>query len=98
MRKLIHSQCEGKKYSNLLTTMLPRHIAFQLKENNMNITEEYDDVTILFTDIVNFTEMTAEVQTIKTINLLNTLFSQFDDVITRFGVYKVETVFILNII
>lgn len=72
--------------------MVPRHIAYQLIAGNMNIAEEYNEVTILFTDIVNFTEMTAQVDTIKTINLLNSLFTEFDEIVGKYGVYKVETV------
>ena len=56
------------------------------------IADEHSDVTVLFSDIVGFTKMTSIKPTIEIIEMLNFLFSEFDDLTEKHDVYKVETI------
>ena len=49
-------------------------------------------VTILFSDIVNFTTLAASISTEELILMLNKLFSAFDEVCDCHGITKVETI------
>ena len=53
--------------------------------------EKFDQVTILFSDIVTFTKIAAAVQPIDIVNMLNNLYSRFDALTNVHGVYKVST-------
>ena len=49
-------------------------------------------VTIMFADIVGFTDMSRQVEPVAVMRFLNSLFSRYDKLLDRWGVYKVETV------
>ena len=55
----------------------------------MSFSEKFKEVTILFSDIVTFTNIAAAVQPIDIVNMLNELYSKFDDATNANDVYKV---------
>ncbi|KAJ9531080.1 hypothetical protein QJQ45_000891 [Haematococcus lacustris] len=57
-----------------------------------SLASHHDCVTILFTDICGFTAMSKEVEAVQVMNFLNTLYSAYDHLVDKHGVYKLETV------
>ncbi|WP_228055810.1 adenylate/guanylate cyclase domain-containing protein [Lusitaniella coriacea] len=82
----------NQKSESLLLNILPRKIAEQLKQTRGAIAEQFDDVTILFADIVDFTPLSAQMSPIELVNLLNQIFSTFDKLAEHYGLEKIKTI------
>jgi class 3 adenylate cyclase len=83
---------EKEKSEELLLNVLPRAIAEQLKNGERSIASAMEEVTILFADIVGFTPMSAKISPIKLVNLLNQIFSSFDELAEKYGLEKIKTI------
>jgi class 3 adenylate cyclase len=77
---------------NLLYSMLPRRIVSMLRAGEEHIAEHFEHVTLLFTDIVRFTDLVGTITPHETMAMLNDLFMDFDEIAQRHGVTKLETV------
>ncbi len=83
---------EQAKAERLLTNILPAQIATQLKENGQVIAENFEAVTILFADLVNFTQLASHYSAVELVKLLNEIFSQFDHQVEALGLEKIKTI------
>ena len=83
---------EREKSEQLLLNVLPKPIAERLKDNTQTIADHYDEVTILFADIVGFTELSAKLSPLELLKLLNKIFSAFDELADRYGLEKIKTI------
>ncbi|XP_016042961.2 guanylate cyclase soluble subunit beta-2-like [Erinaceus europaeus] len=87
-----HLAIEKKKTETLLYAMLPEHVANQLKEGKKVAAGEFKTCTILFSDVVTFTNICAACEPIQIVNMLNSMYSKFDRLTNVHDVYKVETI------
>ncbi|WP_264322224.1 adenylate/guanylate cyclase domain-containing protein [Zarconia navalis] len=87
---LLHA--EQEKSEQLLLNILPEPIATRLKHDRGAIAEHFDEVTILFADLVGFTPLSARLQPLELVNLLNEIFSTFDRLAEKHGLEKIKTI------
>ncbi|XP_008323106.1 guanylate cyclase soluble subunit beta-2 [Cynoglossus semilaevis] len=87
-----HLEAEKEKTEALLYAMLPRHVANQLKDGQSVEAGEFEVCTILFSDVVTFTNICAACEPIHIVHMLNSMYSRFDRLTSVHDVYKVETI------
>jgi class 3 adenylate cyclase len=83
---------EQKKSERVLFNVLPSNIAERLKSNEGLIADGYADVTVMFADLVNFTQLTEQMSPEQMVGLLNTVFSSFDELSEKYGLEKIKTI------
>lgn len=83
---------EQMKTEKLLLNILPKPIAERLKKGESNISGNYPEVTILFSDLVGFTKMSSQKTAAELVKLLNDLFGRFDIRADALGLEKIKTI------
>lgn len=83
---------ERDKVERLLLNILPQPIAERLNQEQSIIADSFAEVTIMFADIVNFTPIAARLSAPEVVNLLNKIFSAFDQLAERHGLEKIKTI------
>ena len=83
---------ERERSERLLLNILPATIAERLKASEASIAEHSDGVTVLFADIVGFTELSARKTPQALVELLNRIFSEFDALAEAHGLEKIKTI------
>jgi adenylate cyclase len=83
---------EQQKSEQLLLNILPQAIVDKLKRLEGSLAERFEEVTILFADIVNFTPLAAQISPLELVNWLNYIFSQFDRLAAQLRLEKIKTI------
>ncbi len=83
---------EKKKSDDLLLNILPEEIAEELKQTGHSEARYFDEVTVLFTDFVDFTKASETMKPGELVNELNTCFKAFDEIISARGIEKIKTI------
>jgi len=83
-------QTQRDQADDLLYNILPKRIAERLKRRKETIAEEFSSASVLFADIVNFTPISARFGPYEIVDMLNELFSMFDELVDRYGVEKIQ--------
>lgn len=76
----------------LLVSILPGPMAERLKSGERSIADAYGEATVLFADIVGFTEHAAQMRPSDVVQMLDALFARFDAMADDFGVEKIKTI------
>lgn len=85
-------EIERSKNVDLLNLIFPANVARQLWLGKVVSARQYDDVTMLFSDIVGFTSICSTASPMAIINMLNELYTQFDIFCGEVDVYKVDKI------
>lgn len=86
-------QTEKARGDRLLRAILPDAIAEELKQDERRvIADRFDSATVVFADIVGFTERSTRTDPDKLVSDLNAVFSRADEIATKHGVEKIKTI------
>lgn len=83
---------EKKKSEDLLLNILPYEVAQELKEKGKSDAKYYDEVSVLFTDFVNFTATSERIGVQELLEELNVCFTEFDNIMGKHGLEKIKTI------
>ena len=89
-QEALHDQQEQTE--KLLLNILPEPIAERLRLEPSTIADSFEEVSVLFADLVGFTEFSAHRSATQTVEFLNVIFSQFDQLAERHGLEKIKTI------
>ncbi|MBS3913524.1 MAG: adenylate/guanylate cyclase domain-containing protein [Bacteroidetes bacterium] len=77
---------------SLLLNILPKEIVQILKKESRTIAEHFENASILFADIVNFTPLSSTLSPAQLVELLNDVFSKFDSFTEKYQLEKIKTI------
>jgi adenylate cyclase len=83
---------EKRRSEHLLLNILPSPIATRLKQGNKPIADGFASATVLFADLVNFTQLSEQLAPRQLVALLNEVFSRFDRLTEQYGLEKIKTI------
>jgi class 3 adenylate cyclase len=83
---------ERGRAESLLLNVLPGEVAAELKQRGETTARRYEEISVLFADIVGFTPLAAEMDPEEMVTKLNEVFSFFDALAERHGVEKIRTI------
>jgi class 3 adenylate cyclase len=83
---------KNRENEALLLNILPGEIATRLKRGEHEIADSFAEVTVLFADLVGFTALSSTIPATEVVDLLNGLFSRFDDAARELGIEKIKTI------
>lgn len=81
-----------KKSDELLLNILPAEIAQELKTNGKSVARQYDEVTIMFIDFVNFTGISEKLSPKELVSNIHESFTAFDEIIEKYNIEKIKTI------
>ena len=83
---------QKKRSDELLLNILPLEVAEELKKTGRTQPMQFDEVSILFTDFKDFTNIVASIPGKKLVEELDEIFQKFDDIIEEEGLEKIQTI------
>lgn len=89
---LQRTSAEKKKSEVLLLNILPTEVAMELKQTGEAIAKQYNHVTVLFTDFVNFTGISEQLSPTELVAEVHKNFTAFDAIIEKHGLEKIKTI------
>lgn len=83
---------KNRENEALLLNILPGEIATRLKSGEQEIADNFAEVTVLFGDLVGFTALSSDISASEVVDMLNGLFSRFDQIASDLRVEKIKTI------
>jgi PAS domain S-box-containing protein len=88
----ISLRLEQERSESLLLNILPKTIAERLKLEQQSIADRFEEVTVLFADLVDFTGISSRISPTELVDLLNRIFSSFDQLAEKYELEKIKTI------
>lgn len=89
-KKLIQFQ---EYHTNFIRSMYPKHVVDAIYRKKLEcLSRHHKNVTICFADIKGFTNLCSTIEPDNVMSFLNILFGEFDHLLTKHNIYKLETV------
>ena len=83
---------ESKQRSDeLLLNILPAEVAEELKAKGTADAKQFNDVTVMFTDFKNFTQISEKLSPAELVAEIHTCFKAFDNIIGKYNIEKIKT-------
>ena len=76
----------------LLLNVLPEEVAQRLQSDQQSIADHFENASILFADVVDFTPLSSRLDAREVVGLLDRLFTSFDELVDRYDVEKIKTI------
>ncbi|MCF8448453.1 MAG: tetratricopeptide repeat protein [Taibaiella sp.] len=86
------SETARKQSDGLLLNILPEEVAQELKSTGTTTAKHFDNVTVLFTDFVNFTQAGENMSPQNLIDELHNCFKAFDEITGKYNIEKIKTI------
>ena len=83
---------EREKSDHLLLSIFPEAIAAKLRNSNQSVADSFENVTVLFADIVGFTKYASNMSANELVAMLDEIFSEFDALVDKYGIEKIKTI------
>jgi class 3 adenylate cyclase len=83
---------EKKKSESLLLNILPAAAAQELKQNGRVEAVKFEQVTVLFTDFVDFSKLAEQVEPELLVKSIDAYFKKFDEITSRHKLEKIKTI------
>ena len=83
---------KNRENEALLLNILPGDVASRLKGGEREIADSFANVTVLFGDLVGFTALSGRISADELVDMLNGLFSRFDEAAGELGIEKIKTI------
>jgi adenylate cyclase len=85
-------ELERERSERLLLNILPQPVAQRLKQGHGVVADSFDDVSVMFADLVSFMPLSTKQSPVQMVRLLNDIFSTFDALAERHGLEKIKTI------
>jgi class 3 adenylate cyclase len=85
-------EAEKERSEKLLLNILPARVAKDLKEKGTSLPECFESASVFFSDIVNFTKLTSDIDPRDVIQELSTVFTAFDQIFNRNHCVRIKTI------
>jgi adenylate cyclase len=82
----------NKANEDLLNNVLPRSIATRLKKQEPTVADAFQNASILFADLTGFTRLSSKLAPDDLVQMLDTIFSRFDELVDHYGLEKIKTI------
>jgi class 3 adenylate cyclase len=83
---------EKERSEELLLNILPAEVAEELKLNGSSPARTFDEVTVLFTDIKEFTTISEQLTATELVAEINICFQAFDEITSKYNIEKIKTI------
>ncbi len=83
---------EKNKSEDLLLNILPAKVAEEIKQTGEARAQHFNQVTVLFTDFVDFTQAAEKLTPQQLVDELHVCFKEFDNIVSKYGIEKIKTV------